>query len=311
MPVTPANASPTAPAKAKTVAGSLALLRRLEWKVNGAVSNLLGGEYRSVFRGRGMEFDQVVKYNFGDDVRDIDWNVTAKLGDAYRKKFIEERELTIILVIEDTLSLQFGSGVRTKRDALFEIASLLMLLASNNRDRVGVIHTYPGGYKLTQPVRGHGMIMRAAADLLSRPVPEFVEGAPVPTPWRIASQLAPPNSMLVWLGDFPPRPQPDGWMLIRQRYQPIAFRVEDPWERDFPVNRAVTTYDPVNRRLVVLDPNSAAHRKAHADWIDEREAAFAKLFPEKQSRMVVAPDDSMIEALVKFFYAHMKARTRR
>ena len=128
MPVNPVNPSPTAPTKANTVAGSLALLRRLEWKVNHAVHNLLGGEYRSVFRGRGMEFDQVVKYNFGDDIRDIDWNVTAKLGDAYRKKFIEERELTVIIVIEDTLSLQFGSGVRTKRDALFEIASLLMLL---------------------------------------------------------------------------------------------------------------------------------------------------------------------------------------
>ena len=92
MPVNPVNPSPTAPTKAKTVAGSLALLRRLEWKVNHAVHNLLGGEYRSVFRGRGMEFDQVVKYNFGDDIRDIDWNVTAKLGHAYRKKFIEERE---------------------------------------------------------------------------------------------------------------------------------------------------------------------------------------------------------------------------
>ena len=69
--------------------------------------------------------------------------------------------------------------------------------------------------------------------------------------------------------------------------------------------------DPVNRRLVLLDPHSAAHRKAHADWIAEREASFAKLFPEKQSRMAVAPDDSMIESLVKFFYAHMLARTRR
>ena len=73
----------------------------------------------------------------------------------------------------------------------------------------------------------------------------------------------------------------------------------------------MTTYDAVNRRLVVLDPHSSAHRKAHADWIDEREAGFVKLFPEKQSRMVVSPDDSMIEALVKFFYAHMRARTRR
>src|SRR5476649_3059302 len=105
---------------------ALALLRRLEWRVRHAVENVLSGEYRSAFRGRGMEFDQVVKYEFGDDIRDIDWNVTARLGEPYRKKFIEERELTVILVIEDSLSLQFGYGARTKREALFELAALVI-----------------------------------------------------------------------------------------------------------------------------------------------------------------------------------------
>ena len=75
----------------------LALLRQLEWRVRHAVENVLSGEYRSAFRGRGMEFDQVVKYEFGDDVRDIDWNVTARLGEPYRKKFVEEREVTLLL----------------------------------------------------------------------------------------------------------------------------------------------------------------------------------------------------------------------
>src|SRR6195952_6131645 len=98
------------PSAASLVTSQLALLRQLEWRVRHAVENVLSGEYRSTFRGRGMEFDQVVKYEFGDDVRDIDWNVTARLGEAYRKKFVEERELMIIIVFEDTLSLQFGSG---------------------------------------------------------------------------------------------------------------------------------------------------------------------------------------------------------
>ena len=121
-----------------------------------AVENPLSGEYRSVFRGRGMEFDQVVRYTFGDDIRDIDWNVTARLGEPFRKKFVEERELTVLIVFEDTLSLQFGSGARTKRAALLELASLAMMLSAANRDRVGIVHAYPGGYKLTQPVRGRG-----------------------------------------------------------------------------------------------------------------------------------------------------------
>src|SRR5215212_10532756 len=99
-----------APAAEATPAQSpLALLRQLEWRVRHAVENVLSGEYRSAFRGRGMEFDQVVKYEFGDDVRDIDWNVTARLGEPYRKKFVEEREVTLLLVFEDSPSLGFGS----------------------------------------------------------------------------------------------------------------------------------------------------------------------------------------------------------
>ena len=102
----------------------LALLRRLEWRVRHAVENVLSGEYRSAFRGRGMEFDQVVKYEFGDDVRDIDWNVTARLGEPFRKKFVEEREVTLLLVFEDSPSLLFGSGAQSKREALLEIAAI-------------------------------------------------------------------------------------------------------------------------------------------------------------------------------------------
>src|SRR5438093_8339333 len=89
---------PSSPSAASLVTSQLALLKQLEWRVRHAVENVLSGEYRSAFRGRGMEFDQVVKYTFGDDIRDIDWNVTARLGEPYRKKFIEEREVSLLLV---------------------------------------------------------------------------------------------------------------------------------------------------------------------------------------------------------------------
>src|SRR3954468_22705529 len=119
----------------------LAMLRQLEWRVRHAVENVLSGEYRSAFRGRGMEFDQVVKYQWGDDLRDIDWNVTARLGEAYRKKFVEERELSMILLMEDSPALQFGSAGRSRRETLLETAALLMLVAALNRDRVGLFYT--------------------------------------------------------------------------------------------------------------------------------------------------------------------------
>ncbi len=295
-------------AKPPLPTSSVALLRQLEWRMKQAVENSLSGEYRSVFRGRGMEFDQVVKYTFGDDIRDIDWNVTARLGEPFRKKFVEERELTVLIVFEDTLSLQFGSGARTKRAALLELASLAMMLSAANRDRVGIVHAYPGGYKLTQPVRGRGPILNAVADLISRPTPVMADAQPVETPWKFIAHAVSNQSLLLWLGDFPPRAAPAGWPLIRRRYQPIGFRVEDAWERELPSGKAVTAFDPTSNRLVVLDPNSRAHRDAHAAWSAERSADFSKLFPDRQSRLVVTPDESMIDALVKFFHAHMRAR---
>src|SRR4051812_35437690 len=162
----------------------------------------------SVYRGRGMEFDQVVKYNFGDDIRDIDWNVTARLGEPYRKKFIEERELTVIIVIEDSLSLQFGSGARTKREALFDLAALIMLLASLNRDAVGVVHVQPGGHKTMERLRGRSAVFRAATELLDRPAPDLTDTRPLETPWDLLAPSSPNHSMLVVLGDHPPRVVP-------------------------------------------------------------------------------------------------------
>src|SRR5882672_5339544 len=162
---------------------SAKLLRRLEWRLEHEVENQLIGEYFSIFRGRGMEFDQVVKYEFGDDIRDIDWNVTARLGEPFRKKFIEERELVVMVVIEDSVSLQFGSGSRTKREALFELAALVMLLASINRDSVRVAHVQPGGYKLSDAMRGRAEVFRGATEILARPGPDLTDTRALATPW--------------------------------------------------------------------------------------------------------------------------------
>jgi hypothetical protein len=288
----------------------LALLRQLEWRVRHAVENVLSGEYRSAFRGRGMEFDQVVKYEFGDDVRDIDWNVTARLGEPYRKKFVEEREVTLLLVFEDSPSLHFGSGAQSKREALLELAGLVMLLGAVNRDRVGFVHAAPGGNLFREPVRGRGQIMHSAASLLARPAPAPTDGA-VEIPWRFLARAAPKHSVMIWLGDFPPgprggraAPQPDGWTVLQRRYQTMGFRVDDPWERALPAGKSFAAYDPVAGRLVTLEAN-AAERAAHATWQREREAGWQALFPDPLSRMIVSTEQNRLDALVRFFHARM------
>jgi len=287
----------------------LALLRQLEWRVRHAVENILSGEYRSAFRGRGMEFDQVVKYEFGDDVRDIDWNVTARLGEPYRKKFVEEREVTLLLVFEDSPSLHFGSGAQSKREALLELAGLVMLLGAVNRDRVGFVHVGPGGAMIREPVRGRGQILHAAATLLARPAPAPTD--PVPDiPWRFLARAAPKHSILLWLGDFAPRPEPEGWPVLKRRYQTMGFRVDDPWDRALPAGENFTAYDPAAGRLVTLE-GSAAERAAHATWRRGREEAWEKLFPDPLSRLNVTTEENRLEALVRFFHARMKTRAIR
>jgi len=299
------------------VTSQLALLRQLEWKVRHAVENVLSGEYRSAFRGRGMEFDQVVKYTFGDDIRDIDWNVTARLGEPYRKKFIEEREVTLLLVLEDSVSLQFGSGEKSKREALLELAGLVMLLGAVNRDRVGFLHASPEGYTLKEPVRGRGQILHLAAQLLGRDAPSLESAAPAAAnphdfiPWRLLAHAAPRHSILIWLGDFAPRAHPEGWSVLSRRYQTMGFRVDDPWDRELPHGRVLTAYDPTTGRLVNLNGASSAQRAAHQLWVEQREQAFRDLFPNPLSRLVVGTAEDRLDALVRFFHARMAAGNRR
>ena len=310
----------------------LALLRKLEWRVRNAVETTLGGEYRSTFRGRGMEFDQVVRYEYGDDIRDIDWNVTARLGEPYRKKFVEEREVTLIVVFEDTPSLQFGSTGTSKREALLELAGLVMLLGAVNRDRVGYIHANPAAYTLREPVRGRGPILHAAAELFGHPPPPLAApvGASLATPsaaathsqkqgvasnaptsaaipWRLLSRAAPRHSIMIWLGDFAPRPAPDGWPVFQQRYQTLGFRVDDPWECAFPANENFAAYDPVAGRLVTLE-STPAQRAAHARWRESRDTHWRALFPDQFARLEVATDENRLDALVHFFRRRMAAR---
>jgi uncharacterized protein (DUF58 family) len=307
--------SVSTPNPTSLVTSQLALLKQLEWRVRHAVENVLSGEYRSAFRGRGMEFDQVVKYTFGDDIRDIDWNVTARLGEPYRKKFIEEREVSLLLVFEDSVSLQFGSGAQTKREALLELAGLVMMLGAVNRDRVGFLYASPAGYTLKEPVRGRGQILHAAATLLGQSAP-VIENRELPTessfvPWRLLAKAAPRHSIMIWLGDFPPRIAPEGWSVLSRRYQTMGFRVDDPWERELPSDRVLTTYDPVAGRIVTLNGATTAQRTAHAAWGQQRDDAFRAIFPAPLSRLVVGTHESRLDALVRFFHARMAAGKKR
>ncbi|MDI1318778.1 MAG: DUF58 domain-containing protein, partial [bacterium] len=166
-------------------------------------------------------------------------------------------------------------------------------------------------YTLQEPVRGRGQILHAAAQLLGQPAPSLSAEADASNasflPWRLLAKAAPRHSIMIWLGDFPPRVEPEGWSVLSRRYQTMGFRVDDPWERALPHDRTLTTYDPVAGRLVTLNGTSAAQREAHAPWVRQREDAFRAIFPNQHSRLVVRTDEERLGALVRFFHARMFA----
>jgi len=288
----------------------LALLRKLEWRVRMAADSFLGGEYRSAFRGRGREFDQVVKYEYGDDVRDVDWNVSARLGELYRKKFIEERELTIVILLEDTPSLQFGSGQRTKREALLELAGLFALTAAGNRDRVGFWHATPAGHHVRQPVRGRVNIVRTAATLLAQPIPKLEDGPEASLEWKLFFHAFPKHSIVLWLGDFPPRPVGPGWAALRKRYEMIGVRVDDPWDIQLPSLGILPVVDPESGEVLAFDMGTKESQQRHAQWVAEREAAWQEWFPSPLQRMTVGTDGDLLDPLVTFFRKRMQGARR-
>lgn len=277
------------------------LLQRLQWQLRHATTTLLSGGYRSVFRGRGIEFDQVVRYNWGDDLRDIDWNVTARLGEPYRKKFVEERELCVLLVVEDSPVLQFGSATRTRRETLLEAAALLVLLGLRQRDRVGVLYTSPQETWFRRPAAGREAALHSASRLLEQPVPELDAGVETTVPWRLALRAAPRHSVLVWLGPFTPGVEPEEWRALQNRYHAIGLRADDPWDRELPALRRVRAFDPAAGAVAELDLASPANRAAHARWTTARDEYFEALFPDARDRHVLPGEGTVLESLLGYF----------
>lgn len=272
-------------------------LRRLEWQLGRRrVRSALVGEHRSIFRGRSMEFDQVVKYAFGDDIRDVDWNVTARLGDIYRKVFVEEREVTVFVAVSDHPALQFGSGEASKRDLLLDLAGLVMLLAAVNRDRTALLHLQPGSTKLYPPTRRRARILAAIAGLYSAPAPDpaYAFSATPTLPQRL-----PKGAIIVWLGEVPDAPPLPEWAAIRSRHRVVGIRVEDEWETSGPQLSNFVAFDPVAQDLVWVEDSHAA-RAAHAEWKERRERLWAAWWPDPADRLVVPTGADPLDALSRF-----------
>ncbi len=242
-------------------------IRRIEIRTRKLVSDTLAGQYHSVFKGRGMSFDEVREYQPGDDVRSIDWNVTARMNQPFIKKYVEERELTVMLLVDLSGSGLFGSGERSKRELSAEIASLLAFSAIRNQDKVGLILFTGKVEKYIPPRKGRFHVLRVIREILFHEPEET--GTDFQPPLQFLSRVIRQRSIVLLISDFlgqaepralpgtgPARDPLQALSLLRRagrRHDLVAVLVSDPFESDLPAIGRIVLKDAETGRVVEVD----------------------------------------------------------
>ena len=245
-------------------------VRRIEIKTRGLSQNIFAGQYHSAFKGRGMAFSEVREYQFGDDIRDIDWNVTARFNRPYIKVFEEERELTLMLLIDVSGSLDFGSRGQKKKDMVTEIAATLAFSAMNNNDKIGVIFFSDRIEKFIPPKKGRKHILFIIRELL-----DFVPASrktSLATGIQYLTQVMKRRSTVFIFSDFlDPAPFTDPLLVAGKKHDVTAIQVYDSLFSDLPDVGLLRIEDAETGLQQWLDTSSAAIREGQKRWWKENQ----------------------------------------
>lgn len=282
------------------VAEILKKVQRIQIIANRTVDDLLAGQYKSVFRGRGMEFDEVREYQPGDDVRTIDWNVTARTGTPFIKRFCEERELTVMFVVDTSASGLFGSGGRSKLETVVEVAALLMFSAIKNNDKVGLMTFCDRVLDYFPPRKGKANVMHL--------IRELVSAAPVARPTDLASaveylgRVQKRRTVVFLISDFLAPPAVQALALCRARHDLIAITVTDPREHALPDVGFLSLVDAETGQLVELDTRHPAVRNLFQAQAEQRcERLSADLRKIGVDELSIFTTEEYLTSLRRFF----------
>jgi uncharacterized protein (DUF58 family) len=254
----------------------LKAVRRIEIRTNRLVSEGMGGEYHSVFKGRGMEFAEVREYVDGDDIRTIDWNVTSRAGSLFVKRFVEERELTLMLLVDVSGSGLFGSGARTKTEVAAEISAVLAFAAIRNNDRVGAILFTDLVERYIPPRRGRRHVLAVVRDLLwADPVSR---GTDIAGALTYLSRVAVKRAIVFLISDFRSAGFEKALRIAHRKHDVIAIHVRDPREETLPPVGLLTLEDAETGERRVVDASSPKVRASWAHAERGRREQLARLF---------------------------------
>ena len=299
----------------KSVKAMRAGMRELEIRTRRMVDDTMAGAYHSVFKGRGMDFDEVREYAAGDEVRTIDWNVTARAGRPFVKKFTEERELTLFLVVDISASGNFGSGALAKRDLAAEVASVLAFSAIRNSDKVGLILYTDRIERYLPPKKGRKHVLRVVRDILYHE-PQGVGTDTVKTLDAVNNMLH-RRAVVFLISDFQASGDPvavrtELRRVARQtnrRHDLVAIHIEDPREQDLPDVGLIALEDAETGELVELNTARAAVRKRFSELSLERSKRLrTDLRSEGIDIVQLRTDTPYIPQLQRFFKSRGRAR---
>ena len=278
-------------------------IRRIQIRTRTILESGIGGAYHAVFKGRGMEFAEVREYEPGDDVRTIDWNVTARMGSLHIKKFVEERDLTLLLLVDVSGSQNFGSNFLLKRDYAAELAAVLAFSAVFNHDRVGAVLFSDRIEGYVPPGHGRDHALRIVRDLLA--TEPGGRGTDITGALRFAQRVMKRRGIVAVISDFQGQGFEKGLGVLRRRHDVIALQLADPRERDFPDAGLVALLDPETGERIVVDASRSDVRPLlEASALRDAPATFRRT---RVDALTLSTADSYEKPLVAFF----KARERR
>lgn len=284
-----------------------ALVRRLELRARRLMENRAVGAYDSVFRGHGIEFSEVRAYQPGDPFQAIDWKVTARMGRPFIKKFVEERELTVLLAVDLSGSTDFGTRVRTKRDLSLELAALLGLAAARNNDRVGLLLFTDRVERWLAPRRGRGRL-RQLLHVMASHRPEG-RGTDVGLALQTAVRSLKTRSLVFVLSDFQGTEFFKPLTAASRKHDVVGLHLVDPGERSLPRAGLVEVRDPETGQYGVLDLGDPTTRRELAVLEEVRERQVEEQFRRAGAdRLLLATDRSYAAELAAFFAGRARAR---
>lgn len=273
-------------------------IRLLEIRTNRMVDEISGGAYRSVFKGAGIEFEEVREYTVEDDARTIDWNVSARMGAPFVKKFVEERELNIMLLVDVSSSGAFGSAAKSKRQSAAELAALIAFSASKNHDKVSLL-MFSDKIELYVPPRsGRRHILRLIREMLA--FEPRNKGTDIGLALRESSRLLKKSSVVFLISDF--IDSKDFSMPLKQlnrRHDVIAVQIYDPSERNWQVDSSIVVEDAETGEVISFDAGDSKRLQAEMDSASNAVAALCR--SARVDRVEIESGSDVLGPLIQFY----------